>query len=79
MTQSREERDKSLDELSARVDEWVASEKKEIEEEVALAKQMLRSRSGSDRIEWKTINQLSALANHNAARLLGASDRVVSK
>ncbi len=68
---TREERDALLDELDKEVDKWAQQELKQIDEEVALAKQFLRSMSGSDRVELHTYTQLSSSARLNVGRLFG--------
>lgn len=76
---TREQRDQLLEDLSDEVERWAKEELEQIEQEVELSKQILRARSGTERVELKTINRLSALHNLNAAQLLGSPEKLPTK
>lgn len=60
-----------LDELERATQQWARAEKKRLEREVRVAKNILRLRTGAGRLQSGTVKRAAVLVADSVAELLG--------
>ncbi len=61
----------SLDELEEATKQWAADERKRLEREARVAKNILRHRTGAERLQSGTVKRASVLVADSISELLG--------